>query len=218
MAYQPKSYRKFLASSVSAAMVATTFGAVVPADVQQADAAESFTDVSNDHWASESIQRLADQGIINGYQDGTYGPTEDISRGQVAELLVNAFDLEVDQNAESSFDDLNDDSYTTPFAEAVAEAGFIEGRANNTEFAASRDLTRAQMATILVRAFELEPVEDSDAEVNDLEDAHESHQENIQILAQHGITETEDGNFRPKEAVNRAQFATFLDRALEVQE
>ncbi|MDQ0297874.1 hypothetical protein J2S78_000282 [Salibacterium salarium] len=218
MAYQPKSYRKFLATSVSAAMVATTFGAVVPADVQQADAAESFSDVSNDHWASESIQRLANEGIINGYPDGTYGPTEDISRGQVAELLVNAFDLEVDENAESSFEDLNDDSYSTPFAEAVAEAGYIEGRENNTEFAASRDLTREQMATILVRAFELEPVEDTEANVNDLDNAHESHKENIEILSQHGITETEDGNFRPKETVNRAQFATFLDRALDVQE
>ncbi|WP_026701899.1 S-layer homology domain-containing protein [Salibacterium aidingense] len=217
MAYQPKSYRKFLATSVSAAMLASA-AAVVPADVQQADAAESFSDVSNDYWASESIQRLADQGIINGYPDGTYGPGEEINRGQVAELLVNAFDLDVDQDAESSFEDLNDESYYTPFAEAVNEAGYITGRENDTMFAAGMDLSREQMATILVRAFELEAKEDSDATVGDLDQAHESHQENIEILAQYDITSTEDGNFRPKETVTRAQFATFLDRALEVQE
>ncbi|MFZ4451752.1 S-layer homology domain-containing protein [Salibacterium aidingense] len=217
MAYQPKSYRKFLATSVSAAMLASA-AAVVPADVQQADAAESFSDVSNDYWASESIQRLADQGIINGYPDGTYGPGEEINRGQVAELLVNAFDLDVDQDAESSFEDLNDESYYTPFAEAVNEAGYITGRENDTVFAAGMDLSREQMATILVRAFELEAKEDSDATVGDLDEAHESHQENIEILAQYDITSTEDGNFRPKETVTRAQFATFLDRALDVQE
>ncbi|SFM20296.1 S-layer homology domain-containing protein [Salibacterium qingdaonense] len=217
MAYQPKSYRRFLASSVSAAVVASA-AAAVPADVQQADAAESFTDVSNDYWASESIQRLADEGIINGYPDGTYGPGEDINRGQVAELLVNAFDLEVNQNAESSFDDLNDDSYYTPFAEAVEEAGYITGREDGTMFAAGMDLSREQMATILVRAFNLEAQEDSDANVADLDEANASHQENIQILADYDITSTENDMFRPKETVNRAQFATFLDRALEVQE
>ncbi|MGY4688458.1 S-layer homology domain-containing protein [Salibacterium sp. K-3] len=217
MAYQPKSYRRFLASSVSAAVVASA-AAAVPADVQQADAAESFSDVSNDYWASESIQRLADEGIINGYPDGTYGPGEEINRGQVAELLVNAFDLEVNQDAETSYDDLTDESYYTPFAEAVTEAGYITGRQDGTQFAAGMDLSREQMATILVRAFDLEAKEDSDAEVADLDEANASHQENIEILAQYEITSTENNMFRPKETVNRAQFATFLDRALEVQE
>lgn len=197
-------------------MVATTFAAVPPADVQQADAAESFSDVTSDYWASGSIQRLADQGVINGYADGTYGPGEDISRGQVAELLVNAFDLDVDQNAESSFDDLNDDSYSTPFAEAVAEAGLIKGRQDNTQFAAGMDLSRQQLATILVRAFELEPKEDVEANVADIEDVNASHKENVKILAQYDITNTSDGNFRPGETVNRAQFAVFLERAMEV--
>ncbi|SFQ36300.1 S-layer homology domain-containing protein [Salibacterium halotolerans] len=217
MAYQPKSYRRFLASSVSAAVVASA-AAAVPADVQQADAAESFSDVSNDYWASESIQRLADEGIINGYPDGTYGPGEDINRGQVAELLVNAFDLEVSQDAESSYDDLTDESYYTPYAEAVTEAGYITGREDGTMFAAGMDLSREQMATILVRAFNLEPKEDASANVADLDEANASHQENIEILAQYDITSTENNMFRPKETVNRAQFATFLDRALEVQE
>ncbi|MFD2707008.1 S-layer homology domain-containing protein [Salibacterium lacus] len=217
MAYQPKSYRRFLASSVSAAVVASA-AAAVPADVQQADAAESFSDVSNDYWASESIQRLADEGIINGYPDGTYGPGEEINRGQVASLLVKAFDLETNENAESSYDDLNDDSYFTPVAEAVTEAGYITGREDGTMFAPGMELSREQMATILVRAFNLEPKEDSDANVADLDEANASHQENIQILADYDITSTENNMFNPKETVNRAQFATFLDRALEVQE
>ncbi|SDI63536.1 S-layer homology domain-containing protein [Alteribacillus bidgolensis] len=214
MGYQPKSYRKFLATSLSAAVVASAGASTVA--VQQADAAESFSDVSNSFWASESIQRLADEGIINGYKDGTYRPNEDINRGQVSELLVKAFDLEVDQNASAPFEDLSDESYYTPYAAAVKEAGYIKGRENNTVFAGGMDLSREQMATILVRAFELEPVEDSDATVGDLDEAHASHQSNIEILAQYDITSTADGNFRPKETVTRAQFAAFLDRALQL--
>lgn len=216
MAYQPKSYRKFLATSVSAAMVATTFGAVAPVNVQQADAAESFSDVHDTYWASDSIQRLADQGIIHGYPDGTYRPGQTITRAQVAELFTHAFNLPVDEDATSPYNDLNDDSYATPFAVAVTEAGIMQGRENGTEFAPGMELQRQQMATMLVRAFDLEPVEGEEANVVDLEDAHESHRENIEILSQYNITSTTDGKFRPKETVTRAQFAVFLDRALEV--
>ncbi|MDA3128766.1 S-layer homology domain-containing protein [Aliibacillus thermotolerans] len=216
MAYQPKSYRKFLATSVSAAMVATTFGAVAPVNVQQADAAESFSDVHDTYWASDSIQRLADQGIIHGYPDGTYRPGQTITRAQVAELFTHAFNLPVDEDATSPYNDLNDESYATPFAVAVTEAGIMQGRENGTEFAPGMELQRQQMATMLVRAFDLEPVEGEKANVVDLEDAHESHRENIEILSQYNITSTTDGKFRPKETVTRAQFAVFLDRALEV--
>ncbi|SDI93494.1 S-layer homology domain-containing protein [Alteribacillus bidgolensis] len=216
MSYQPKSYRKFLAGSVSAAMVATTFGAVNPVNVQTADAAEAFPDVDNDYWASGSIQRLADQGVISGYKDGTYRPGEEINRGQVAAMLVAAFDLDVDENAEPPFEDLNPESYFTPYAAAVKEADLIKGRENNTQFAAGMDLSREQMATILVRAFDLEARDDVDADVGDIDKAHESHRSNIEILAQYDITNTADGNFRPKETVTRAQFAAFLDRAMQV--
>ncbi|WP_158736941.1 S-layer homology domain-containing protein [Alteribacillus sp. YIM 98480] len=216
VSYQPKSYRKFLAGSVSAAMVATTFGAVNSVNVQTADAAEAFPDVENDYWASGSIQRLADQGVISGYKDGTYRPGEEINRGQVAAMLVAAFDLDVDENAEPPFEDLNPESYFTPYAAAVKEADLIKGREDNTQFAAGMDLSREQMATILVRAFDLEARDDVDADVGDIDEAHESHRSNIEILAQYDITNTADGNFRPKETVTRAQFAAFLDRAMEV--
>ncbi|SFE60281.1 S-layer homology domain-containing protein [Alteribacillus iranensis] len=216
MAYQPKSYRKFLATSLSAAVVASAGVAAV--QTQEAQGAEQFSDVNDAYWASEYIERLASQGIINGYPDGTYRPGNEIVRGQVAELLVRAFDLPLDTDAEAPFEDLNDDSYYTPYAAAVKEAGLIQGREDNTVFAGSRDLTRAQMATILVRAFDLEPLEGVEADVADLEDAHESHRDNIEILAQHNITSTADGMFRPKETVTRAQFAAFLDRAMSIEE
>ncbi|SFO90513.1 S-layer homology domain-containing protein [Salibacterium halotolerans] len=215
MAYQPRTYRKFLAGSVSAAMVAAA-GAAVPADVQHADAAESFPDIDNDYWASDSIQKLAEDGVISGYPNGEYRPGEEINRGQVAAMLSSAFNLDVNENAEAPFDDLSDDSYFTPVAAAVKEAGLIRGRQNNTEFAAGMDLSREQMATILVRAFNLDEKEDAEADVADLDEVHESHRGSVRILSQYDITDTANNMFRPDETVTRAQFAVFLDRAMQI--
>ncbi|MFB5662702.1 S-layer homology domain-containing protein [Alteribacillus sp. HJP-4] len=217
MAYQPKSYRKFLATSVSAAVVATTFGAVTPVDVQHADAAENFSDVANDNTHSGAIQRLSDQGIIKGYEDGTYKPANAISRGQIAELMVRAFNLEVDENATSTYDDLSDTAYGTPYAMAVTDAGYMTGSSNGTMFNAQENLSREQMATILVRAFGLEKIDGVDSGVEDLEEAHPTHRDNVEILGQYEVTSTPDGMFRPQESVSRSQFATFLERALAIE-
>ena len=46
-----------------------------------------FTDVSKDHWAYEAIEELAEKGIINGYEDGTFKPNEPITRAEVATII-----------------------------------------------------------------------------------------------------------------------------------
>ncbi|SFO91814.1 S-layer homology domain-containing protein [Salibacterium halotolerans] len=193
-------------------LLSTATAAVIGSSLYSAGdaaAAEAFSDVRNSYWASESIQHLAEENIVNGYSDGTYHPGEEINRGQVAELLTTAFSLDAGGSA-PSFSDLDSGSYYAPFAQAVNEAGFMTG--NGSQFEAGQDLTRQQMATVLVRAFSLE-AGGGGGDVRDLNEASPTHRPNINILAQTGITQTSSGMFRPDETVTRAQFAVFLDRA-----
>ena len=46
-----------------------------------------FKDVPETHWAYKAIEELADKGIINGYEDGTFKPDEFITRAEVATLI-----------------------------------------------------------------------------------------------------------------------------------
>ncbi|RYI28843.1 S-layer homology domain-containing protein [Bacillus infantis] len=207
MAYQPKSYRKFLAGSVSAAVVASALAAPAGA----AAAAASFPDVPTGHIAYEAITTLAEKGIINGYSDGSFKPSQLLNRGQAAALFTNALGLEVPENL-NVFKDLKATSYYAQYAAAVEANGVFGGYADGT-FGAGDNLTREQMASVLVRAFDLK---DTGAAVNlnDLSKAHASHQENVKILVQNGVSIVSDNNFRPKETVTRAQFALFLYRAM----
>lgn len=50
-------------------------------------AASSFSDVPLTHFAHDSIIKLADQGIIRGHADGTFGPEEPITRAQAAVMF-----------------------------------------------------------------------------------------------------------------------------------
>ena len=52
-----------------------------------------FKDVSTANGYYKAIAAMAEKGIINGYGDGRYGPNDPIKRGQMASILVKAFDL-----------------------------------------------------------------------------------------------------------------------------
>ena len=49
-------------------------------------AAVSFPDISG-HWAEQSILRLAERGVVQGHDNGTFGPDEPVTRAQVVTFL-----------------------------------------------------------------------------------------------------------------------------------
>lgn len=60
---------------------------IVAIPVALAEAGQvSFSDIAG-HWAENSIQKLADMGIISGYDDGTFKPDQNITRGEVAAIV-----------------------------------------------------------------------------------------------------------------------------------
>lgn len=206
MAYQPKSYRKFIAGSVSAAVVASAVAVPVSA------AAAGFPDVPKGHWAHAEITALVNQGVITGYPDGSFKPSTLLNRGQAATLFTRALDLEIPENL-NVFKDLKATSNFAQYAAAVEKAGIFGGYANGN-FGAGDLLTREQMATALVKAFGLKD-NGTAVDLKDLDKVNVSHRENVKVLAQHGITTgDQNGNFNPKGQVSRAHFATFLHRAL----
>jgi hypothetical protein len=49
-----------------------------------------FTDVPPGAWNEEALDWAAENGIVTGYQDGTYRPTEPVSRAQIVVMLHRA--------------------------------------------------------------------------------------------------------------------------------
>lgn len=214
MSYQPKSYRKFLASITAVAVVASMAVPAASADTTSTVQTKKFSDVKDDYWAAKEIYSLVEKGIIRGYEDNTYKPEQPIIRGHVANLLVAALELPTPSDL-TAFDDIDEASLFAKAAAATKAAGIFLG--NDNKFNANGVLTREQMASVLVRAFDLKtPVKAVDVSFTDWASISPSHQENVRLLAQHGITTgKEDGSFDPRGAVTRASFAVFLERALK---
>ena len=165
-----------------------------------------FTDIAGHPFEGE-IAWLFQRGITSGCSATKFCPNASVTREQMASFLVRALDLPT-----TSQDFFIDDETSTheDNINRLAASGITLGCAPQ-RFCPTAVVTREQMATFLVRAFDLPPT-NLDFFVDDETSAHES---NINRLAASGITGgCAASKYCPKAVVTRGQMAAFLERAL----
>ena len=148
--------KKTLVSALTTALVvgaaSTTFAAANP-----------FADVPADHWAYDAVAQLVQDGIINGYGDGTYVGDQNMSRYEMAQIVAKAM-------AKSDAADNNNkaliDKLAAEFSDELANLGVrvadLEAKTDNvkweglvrydwntTNFAARKNAHRAPETNIL---------------------------------------------------------------------
>lgn len=64
-----------------------------------ASAANPFTDVSADDWAYQAIASLSDEGVIDGYPDGTFRGDKHVTRYEIAQIVARLMAKEDTLNA-----------------------------------------------------------------------------------------------------------------------
>ena len=209
-----KTYHKYTATTMAAAAAVASVAPVVAS----ADTAE-FSDVSKDNAHYDNIMKLAEQEVIKGYSDGSFGPWDPVSRGQVAVMLTQALDLEIPNNIESVLEDYSDVNPGDRYAEevaAVTASGIFKGTGDG-KFNRYSNITRQQMATALVKGFNLKEYDTGEDVEIDRSNISDSHEENVQVLANLGIT-VKPMDFNAYEDISRAAFSTFLVKTMEITE
>ena len=117
-----------------------------------------FEDVPEGTWYTEGVTWAAEMGIVEGYGDGKFGPTDDVTREQMAAILYRysvwkGYDVSKasDLAAYEDKDEVHDWAMTA-MRWANAE-GLIIGRTETT-LVPRGNATRAEVATILMRYLE----------------------------------------------------------------
>jgi hypothetical protein len=141
-----KNLKKVISAVIAFALTAST----------AAFAAPSFTDVADTADYAQAVSTLASLGIINGYEDGSFKPDNQITRAEVSVMIVAAINRTADaegQKGNTPFADMNNEAYNwaSGFVNvAVSEkiiAGFEDG-----SFGPAKNVTYAQVAKMLVCA------------------------------------------------------------------
>ena len=172
-----------------------------------------FCDVPGDAYYATPVADLHLASTFRGTLcDAGFCPGEPIDRKTMAVWIVRVLDGQDPAPVERSrFDDVDPASFHAGFIERMAERGVTGGCGDGSGFCPDRNVSRAQMAAFLARAYDL-PDGPSPAFADVPEDAW--YGRDVAKLAASGITGgCADGLFCPDGATTRAQMATFLYRA-----
>ncbi len=124
--------------------------------------ADVFTDVSCDQWARKYIQYAVSQGVVEGYPEGDYKPTQDVDRGQMAVYVARSRVAPAGEAGLAgyvpanprNFPDVPSDFWAYKHVEYCVENGVVQGYDDGL-YHPETVVTRDQMAVYVARAFDL---------------------------------------------------------------
>ena len=187
----------------------------------QGAASGTFTDSNPTHQAN--IDCIAAYDVVSGFANGTFGGSQNITRGQMATFIagfaattlnVDITDIEV---ASHTFTDVAGNVHADNIAR-IFGLNVTAGRTATT-FAPNDTITRAEAATMLANAHvalgvDLSGVTPSTA-FTDL--GTSVHADNINLLAGAGVVSGKTATtFAPSASILRAEVATLLVRSITV--
>ncbi|MGL5511922.1 MAG: S-layer homology domain-containing protein, partial [Sporomusa sp.] len=80
--------------------------------------ANPFSDVPAKHWAYDAVKQLAQDGIVTGYEDGTFKGDKTVSRYEMASIVASAMQKDLNSDQKQIIDQLSQE-----FAAELNEMG-----------------------------------------------------------------------------------------------
>ena len=114
---------------------------------------KSYADLNVDYECYQPVMRLSELGIIDGYEDSTYRPWNNVTRAEFCKIVVAMLDKTAEakaNSASSAFDDVNEVKWCIPYVNYLTSNNIIKGYADAT-FKPNNIITYAEAVTILCR-------------------------------------------------------------------
>ena len=184
--------------------------------------AQTFVDVPESAWYCDSVKYVSENGLMKGTSEATFSPDMTLSRAMVVTILYRMAgepDVESADGGEMKFTDVKPHEWYTDAVLWAYNLGIVNGVEANT-YAPDRDVTRAELATMLfryVQKFTLSlPYDPTYPAYADADSIPEYAEHGVIILSRAGVINGKDGNrFDPKASATRAEAAALFSRFAE---
>ncbi len=189
----------------------------------------AFSDMPAGEMGS-ALQRAVDVGLMNGVTDTEIAPNENITRAQMATILVRAFGAEDYENPNATpaaFNDVAADAWYKKMVEKASLIGAFQGDDDNN-FNPENNITFQETYTVLSRMFGFEPYEAkySDGRIELVSDCDESvlnaypdaadadgwAKNYVKYIVGNGGWTGIGGQLKPKAYITRGEFAMLMDK------
>ncbi len=181
------------------------------------DPTKGFSDLTDNSWYHEAVEYVLSEGIMGGYGNGKFGPDENLSRAQLAQILYNR-EGRPESAGTSVFTDVVSGKWYTNAIIWANQKGVVGGYGNGL-FGPDDPITREQLAVMLWRYAGNPPAANKELHFDDAGEAGSFALEALQWSVENGIiTGYGDRRINPKGLATRAQAAQMLMRYLKGME
>ena len=182
-----------------------------------------FSDVPGFFWAYAEIEACASAGIVHGYPDGSYHPTEPVNRAQMAVFISRALaggdDNVPDGPDTATFNDVPTGHWAYKYIEYSVTQDIVQGF-DPVTYGPAVTVSRAAMAVFVSRAVvggdDNVPDGPAEATFDDVPTDYWAYKY-VEYCAAEGIVHGYDPvTYGPTITVSRAQMAVFISRAFDL--
>ncbi|MCD8238893.1 MAG: S-layer homology domain-containing protein [Clostridiales bacterium] len=180
----------------------------------------AFTDIDQTPWAVEAINYLAGLKVVNGYNDGSFLPKNNVTRADFIIMLLNA--LGISGTAESNFTDVRADKYYANYVGLAKDLGIAQGYSDGT-FAPEAYISRQDMMVLTWRAFTSMTDAETDTadetvldDFADKDDISAYAKEAVSTMVSMGVVSGTNEGIEPKANTTRAQTAVIMYNILKL--
>ncbi|AOT69058.1 S-layer homology domain-containing protein [Geosporobacter ferrireducens] len=175
-----------------------------------------YSDIDN-HWAQDAILEMDIRGWMKGTSSTQFSPSRTLNRAETVEILVKAMGLQDKTVSSQSFKDVPKSHWAWREIEIAKEYGMIQGKGNGI-FAPGEVLTREQVAAMLDNLLPEEATATQQNRFKDMTPLDWSYGA-VSMMSNRGVINGfEDGTFRPKEKITRAQMAAMMQKMIPLLE
>lgn len=162
------------------------------------------------HWAKEAIDKWSNNGVLKGYEDGTFKPSDEVTRGELAAIIVRVFGLSNTTGAQKYTDVESAKWYASDVAK-VSAAGIMNDYEDDT-FRPEAPATREEAAYAIAQAYQVAAT-DQESDFTDQAQIADWAEDEIAALVAGGYLDgNPDGSFKPQGTLTRAEAVTMVDK------
>ena len=196
--------RRLAAGALSIALAVTMLSTTAFA------ASVKFTDVPDSHWASTSISKMADKGIMSGIGNSLFAPSNTLTGAEFVTMIVRHF-YEDKLGAEG-------EKWYSEFMDAAKRVNILTG----TNVTAEGTINRYDMAQLMYNVLKAEGVSTSPlpdtSKVADWASVPSTYRDAVSVCYNMGMLTGVDnkGTFNGTGVMDRAQAAVVMSRLVEI--
>lgn len=171
----------------------------------------AFSDVTETHDNYVSIEYLSQNGIVNGYEDGTFQPENLVNRAEALKIILEGNGVEINEVAEViEFSDVKAEDWFARYIMTAKSQGIVNGNPDGT-FAPGRDVARAEFLKMLLNSNNFKAEKWEGTQIFPDVPADAWFVSYMNYAGQAGlINEDADGNLHPGKALSRGEVAEIM--------